>query len=321
MTVLVNGASGFVGRHLVEALLKRGIPLRVSQRQGAVNSFLHRDVGLVGLSGAGYSSDDWDEAVSGCNVVVHLAARAHVQREEGDSPRHAFERANVHFALACAGAAAKSGVRRFIFISSAGVHGGSSGNRPITVDDDFKPHTQYAQSKAIAERTLVEAVRGTRMELTVLRPPLVYGAAAPGNFGALARAVSAGWPLPLASVISNLRSFVSVDNLVDLIVTCLDHPAAANKSFLVSDGEDCSTADFLRGISAAMGCPARLFPFPVSWLETGAKLMGKRYMFQSLCGSFQLDITQTQQVLGWSPPYTLHEGLQRCFVSKSRSMP
>jgi nucleoside-diphosphate-sugar epimerase len=316
LTVLVTGASGFVGRHLVEALLLRGIPIRVAQRQCTNNSFPYRKFGFVSLSGPGYSDVDWDGTVSGCNVVVHLAARAHVLRDVSESPQQVFVRANVDFALACARAAAKSGVRRFIFMSSAGVHGGTSGMCPINADDAFLPHTLYAQSKAVAERKLADAVSGTGMELTVLRPPLVYGAGAPGNFGALLRAVSGGWPLPLGSVTGNQRSFVSIDNLVDLIVNCLVNPAAANKRFLVSDGEDCSTADFLRRISVAMDLPARLLPFPVSWLSTGARLLGKHDMFQSLCGSFQLDISQTRQVLGWSPAYTLDEGLRRCFLSE-----
>lgn len=316
MTVLVTGASGFVGRYLVEGLFQRGIPVRAAQRQGISNIVMQQPVGLVSLSGAGYACDDWAEAVSGCSVVVHLAARAHVLRDESDRPQQAFERANVDFALACAGAAAKSGVHRFIFMSSAGVHGGASGLRPINADDDFLPHTLYAQSKAVAEHKLAEAVHDSGMELTVLRPPLVYGAGAPGNFGALVRSVSAGWQLPLGSVTSNRRSFVSIDNLVNLVVTCLDHPAAGNKCFLVSDAEDCSTADFLRRLGVAMDRPARLIPFPVSWLALGARVLGKQDMFQSLCGSFQLDTSHTRQSLGWSPPYTMEEGLRRCFATK-----
>jgi nucleoside-diphosphate-sugar epimerase len=149
------------------------------------------------------------------------------------------------------------------------------------------------------------------MALTVIRPPLVYGPGAPGNFGALVRAVERGWPLPLGAVIGNRRSFVAIDNLVDLILTCLDHPAAVNQTFLVSDGEDLSTADLLRRLSEAMGRPARLLPVPVGVLALGAKLMGKSEMFQSLCGSLQVDMSKTLELLGWRPPIGVDEGLKR----------
>jgi len=173
------------------------------------------------------------------------------------------------------------------------------------------PHTPYARSKADAERALAEVVRGSGMALTVIRPPLVYGPGAPGNFGALMRAVALGWPLPLGAVTGNRRSFVAIDNLVDLIVTCLDHPGAANQAFLVSDGEDLSTADLLHRLGSAMGRPARLLPVPVGALALGAKLLGKREMFQSLCGSLQVDINKTRELLGWCPPIGVDEGLRR----------
>lgn len=316
MTILVTGASGFIGRHLVKAIFRCGFQARAAVRTGSKTTLPHSDIELVNLSGAGYSSDDWVEAVSGCSVVVHLAARAHNPRDGSKNLQYAFERSNVDFSLACANAAVKAGVSRFIFMSSAGIHGGTSGTCPIKADDEFAPHTLYAQSKAIAERKLVDIVRDSGTELTVLRPPLVYGAGAPGNFGVLAHAVSSGWPLPLRSVTINRRSFVSVDNLINLIVTCLSHPAAANRKFLVSDDEDLSTADFLIRMGVAMATPARLLSFPVGWLASGSRLLGKQDMFQSLCGSFQLDISQTCSVLGWSPPYTLDEGLQRCFAVK-----
>ena len=156
-----------------------------------------------------------------------------------------------------------------------------------------------------------EVSAGTRMELTVLHSPLVYGPGAPGNFGALVRAVRHGWPLPFGKVTQNRRSFVAVDNLVDLIVTCLDHPAAANQTFLVSDGEDLSTADLLCRLGVAMGRPARLLPVPISWLASGARLLHKQVMFQSLCGSLQADISQTRERLGGSPPIDVDEGLKR----------
>lgn len=149
------------------------------------------------------------------------------------------------------------------------------------------------------------------MALTVIRPPLVYGPGAPGNFGALVRVLARGWPLPLGLVTHNRRSFVAIDNLVDLIVTCLDHPNAANQTFLVKDGEDLSTADLLRRLGAAMGRPARLLPVPLRLLGLGAKLLGRSEIFQSLCGSLQVDMTKTRELLDWQPPIGVDEGLQR----------
>ena len=196
-------------------------------------------------------------------------------------------------------------------MSSVGVHGGSSGAKPIQSESPIQPHTPYACSKAEAEQVLTEVVRGSGMALTVLRPPLVYGPGAPGNFGVLVRAIARGLPLPLGSLTSNRRSFVAIDNLVDLIVTCLTHPAAANQAFLVSDGEDISTVDLLRRLGSMMGKSARLMPVPVSWLAFVAKLLGKREMFQSLCGSLQVDISKTCTVLNWKPPVSVDEGLRR----------
>ena len=315
MTVLVTGASGFVGRHLVDALLNHNFKVRAVRRKGNHQIISFPNVELVSLSGEGYASDDWTEAMSGCDVVIHLAALAHMPRDARELSEHAIQRANIDLALACAASAAKVGVRRFIFMSSAGVHGGLSVKHPINADDNLSPHTSYAKSKALAELKLKESIRFSRMDLTVLRPPLIYGANAPGNFNSLKRAVASGWPLPLGLVTTNRRSFVFVDNLVDLIITCIDHPGAANKSFLVSDGDDVSTATFLRYLGLAMGRPVRLLPFPIGWLALGASLLDKRHIFDSLCGSFQLDINQTRQVLGWSPTYTLSEGLRRCFTT------
>ena len=196
-------------------------------------------------------------------------------------------------------------------MSSVGVHGGESGARPFHAGCDLAPHTPYARSKADAERAIVEVVSGSDMALTVIRPPLVYGPEAPGNFGALVRAVARGWPLPLGRVSHNRRSFVAIDNLVDLILTCLDHQAAANQIFLVSDGEDLSTVDLLQRLGAAMGRPARLLPVPVGGLVLGAKMLGKSEMLQSLCGSLQVDMGKTQELLGWRPPIGVTEGLKR----------
>lgn len=311
MRVLVTGASGFVGRHVVAELRRRSITARVVCRQDTASTSWDDGVEVVNLFGLSNSAIDWANAVSACDVVVHLAARAHILRDEHADPAKAFAMANVDFACACAAAAANAGVGRFIFMSSVGVHGGASGIRPFHADSEFAPHTPYARSKAEAEQALAEVVRGSGMALTVIRPPLVYGPGAPGNFGALVRAVKRGWPLPLGLVTENRRSFVAIDNLVSLIMTCLDHPAAANQTFLVSDGEDLSTADLLCRLGIAIGRPAHLLPIPVGLLAWGGKLLGRSEMFQSLCGSLQVDMSKTRELLAWRPPIGVDEGLKR----------
>lgn len=316
MTVLVTGASGFIGRHVITELLGRSIQVRVACRQGAELELSVQNVEVVHLSGPGTVAADWADVVAHCSAVIHLAARAHVLRDRHEDPGRAFRSANVDYARACGEAAAIAGVQRFILMSSVGVHGGISGAQPIQAESAFNPHTPYACSKVEAEQALTDVVRESGMKLTVVRPPLVYGPGAPGNFGVLVRAIASGLPLPLGSLTSNRRSFVAIDNLVDMIVTCLNHPAAANQSFLVSDGQDISTADLLRRLGSAMGKPARLISVPAGLLEFGAQLMGKRELFQSLCGSLQVDIRKTCDLLDWNPRVSLDEGLRRAVQSR-----
>ncbi len=311
MTVLVTGASGFIGRHVVAELLRKSIKVRVAYRQGTYDKFLTDKVDVSFLSGPGTSVADWVDAVANCRAVIHLAARAHVLSDSEEDPLSAFRLANVDFARACGEAAASAGVQRFIFMSSIGVHGARTELEPIQAGSSIKPHTNYAISKAEAEEVLSYMVQGTEMRLTVIRPPLVYGLGAPGNFDVLVRALASGVPLPLRLITNNKRSFVAVDNLVNLIVTCLSHPAAANQAFLVSDGEDISTAELLYRLGKALGKPARLFPLPMGWLEYGARVFGKRDMFQSLCGSLQVDISKTRELLDWAPLLSVDEGLRR----------
>jgi nucleoside-diphosphate-sugar epimerase len=311
MMVLVTGASGFIGRHVVADLLSKSINVRVACRQGTEVKLPGNNVETVYLSGPGTSSAHWATAVANCSAVIHLAARAHILRNRHKDSALAYRLANVDYARACGEAAVIAGVQRFIFISSVGVHGGTSGKLPIQADGVFKPHTLYAISKAEAEEVLTEVVRGSGMKLTVVRPPLVYGPGAPGNFGVLVRAVKYGFPLPLGLITKNRRSFVAIDNLVNLIVTCLSHPAAANQVFLVSDGEDISTVDLLRRLGSIVGKPTRLIRVPVSLLAFLFKLFRRREMFQSLCGSLQVDISKTCSLLNWTPPVSLDEGLRK----------
>lgn len=310
-TILVTGGSGFIGRHLIAELLRHSFKVRATLRRGGHIELPFEGVDVVCLSGSGDDPADWSDAVAGCNVVIHLAARAHLLRDTNDNSDRAFQLVNVDLTRACGKAAVKAGVKRFIFLSSLGVHGGCSGSDPIRVGSAIKPHTPYSRSKADAERVLKEVVYGTNMELTILRPPMVYGPGAPGNFGVLVRFIARGWPLPLGRVTDNRRSFVAIDNLVELILVCINHPAAANQIFLVSDGEDLSTADLLCRLATAMTRPARLLPVPIGWLVIGAWLLGKQEMFQSLCGSLQVDISHTSKLLGWKPSVSVDDALRR----------
>lgn len=173
-----------------------------------------------------------------------------------------------------------------------------------------KPHNAYALSKWEAEQGLIQISAETGLEAVIIRPPLVYGPGAPGNFGSLMRVVQRGWPLPLGAV-RNQRSLIALDNLVDFIITCIRLPQAANQTFLVSDGQDLSTTELVRGMARAAGVPARLLPVPVWALQAGAKLLGKGDAVQSLCGDLQVDISKARELLEWLPPVSVDEGLRR----------
>jgi nucleoside-diphosphate-sugar epimerase len=256
------------------------------------------------------ANTDWSAALAGIDVVVHCAARAHVMADT--SPSYAlFRSINVDGALNLARQAAHAGVRRFVFLSSIGVNGNQTFGKPFTAHDVAAPHSPYTISKHDAEVSLRELSSQTGLEVVIIRPPLVYGPDAPGNFGSLVRWLGRGWPLPLGAVTRNRRSLVGLNNLVDLIITCVNHPRAANQTFLVSDGVDLSTAEFLRRIGQAINRPACLVPIPVIFIALAAGLLNKRAVSQSLLGSLQVDISKTCELLDWTPPMSLDEGLRR----------
>ena len=245
------------------------------------------------------------------NVLVHTAARAHVINDPVADPLAEFRRVNVEGTLRLVKQAVEMGVRRLVFVSSIGVNGVQSTNGKVFSEADKPaPHNAYALSKWEAEQGLMRLADETGLEVVIIRPPLVYGHNAPGNFAALVRAVQHGWPLPLGAV-PNLRSLVALDNLVDLIVTCINHPQAANQTFLVSDGGDLSTTELVRGMGQAAGVTARLLPVPVWALQAGALLLGKGNAVQPLCGSLQIDISKARRLLGWVPLVSVAEGLRR----------
>ncbi len=308
MTILVTGASGFLGSVLCARYFRDGVSVRgagrsSSQRLGCVETIRIGEIS---------SNTDWSDALLNVQHVVHLAARVHVMNDKSSDPLAEFRRVNVEGTGRLARQAAAKGVKRFVFVSSIKVNGEfTEVDRPFIADDVPAPEDPYGVSKHEAEQLLRQISAETGMEVVIIRPPLVYGPGVKANFGSMMRWLARGVPLPLAAVSKNRRSLVAVDNLVDLIMTCLNHPAAANQTFLVSDGEDLSTADLLKRMGMALGRPARLFYMPPALLKLGATALNKPGIYQRLCGSLQLDFTKTRQLLDWTPPLSVDEGLRR----------
>ena len=306
--ILVTGAAGFVGETLCAALVSSHA-VRAAVRSVAC-AVLPEDIEIVARE---LSRDtDWSGALVGVSAVVHCAARVHIMDDLSADPLAEFRRVNVDGTLSLAKQAAVAGVKRFVFLSSVKVNGEQTQvGAPFIADQQPNPGDPYGVSKMEAEVGLRALAMETGMEVVIIRPPLVYGPGVKANFLAMMRWLKRGIPLPLGAVTENRRSLVALDNLVDLIVTCLDHPGAANQTFLVSDGESLSTAALLRRMGDALGRPARLIPVPVPLLQTGAALLGKRDMAQRLCGSLEVDIGKTTELLGWTPPISVDEGLRR----------
>ncbi len=314
LPVLVTGAAGFVGHALCASLTRQQFNIRCVTRQlesgvRCAEFFTVADIGFA---------TDWSVALKDIHTVVHLAARVHVMRDTVANPLAAFRAVNVDSTLNLARQAAEAGLKRFVFISSVKVNGeGTRQGHAFTEADAPNPQDAYGQSKHEAELGLRQLAAETGMELAIIRPPLVYGPGVKANFAALMRAVQRGWPLPLGSV-HNQRSLVALDNLVDFIVTCTTHPQAANQTFLVSDGQDLSTTELVRGLARASERTARLLPVPVWALQAGATLLGQSEAVQRLCGNLQVDISKARELLGWTPPISVDEGLRRAMVETEK---
>jgi UDP-glucose 4-epimerase len=307
MKILVTGANGFVGSQLSKALAKSGHEVRNTARSLAPNISTTGELITCDLE----STDNLDHLTTGCDAIVHLAGRAHVMSDNPATSESLYISANVDVTRKLAQSAARTGVKRMILMSSVKVNGESTTiNSPFTALDIPNPHDPYGRSKAHAEQALLDVTSTSGLEGVVIRPPLVYGPGVRANFASLIGIVGRGLPLPLGSI-QNKRSFVSLDNLVDLISTTVQSPNAAGNTFLVSDGHDLSTPELVRSIASALDQSPKLFPFPSALLKLAATASGRRGAYDRLCGSLTVDIALTKQKLSWTPPFTVQDSMQR----------
>lgn len=304
--MLVTGASGFVGSAMCVELLRRGWEVSAALRTSA-----HAPQGVeVAVVGDIDGATDWTAALEGVDVVIHLAARVHVMKDAAADPLAEFLKVNLYGTSNLAQQAASAGVKRFVYVSSVKVNGEQTTvNRPFTESDEPGPQDPYGMSKWRAEQDLQRIAMETGLEVVVVRPPLVYGPGVKGNFISLLAAIDKGIPLPLASA-NNLRSLVYVGNLVDALIACATHPAATGQTYLVSDDDDVSTAMLVDLIAQSLGRSSRAFKLPHRLLRAAATLLGRAEQMDRLFGSLRVNDEKLRSELGWSPPYTLEQGLR-----------
>jgi nucleoside-diphosphate-sugar epimerase len=306
--ILVTGASGFIGRRLCKTLHERNLKfLPVLRHKNPLNEPYSSDSFCIKELDA---ATNWSQALNKIDTIIHLAARVHVINEQSRDPLTDFRAINVEGTLNLARQASQAGVRRFIFISSVKVNGEQTQfGIPFREDQAPNPQDFYGISKLEAEQGLLAIATETGLEVVIIRPPLVYGPGVKANFNRLILAVKKNIPLPLGSI-ENIRSFVFVDNLISLILCCINHPMAINQVFFVSDGCDLSTPQLLCYCAQGIGTKIKLLPCPLNLIRFFSWLFKKRSMEQKLCSSLQIDISKARQLLNWTPPISVTEGLK-----------
>ena len=308
--IAVTGVTGFVGSALANFLIGRGYKVL-----GVARNRLGENLGypLVDFDLAKDNGSEID--LSECDILIHLAAHVHVMKGGAKKSLNDFLAVNAIGTERLALAAARAGVKRFIYLSSVKVNGELTHGKPFSESDQPAPLDAYAISKNEAELVLKRVANQTGMELVIIRPPLIYGTGVKANFLRLVRWLKKGVPLPLGGI-HNQRSLLGLDNLLDFILLCIEHPAAANETFLVSDGQDVSTTELLRRMSLLIDKPGFLIPIPSVVLSLIFNALGRRDFSQRLLGSLQVDISKAKDLLGWVPPNTLDEGLRRIMIEK-----
>jgi len=308
VNILVTGATGFIGSRVVDVVNSYELFTAIAAVRNK-NNHLDNNIESVVVDSLG-PNNSWQKALNNIDVVIHTAARVHIMSDTAKDPLMEYRKVNVDGTLNLARQAALADVKRFIFLSSIKVNGEETDlEHPFTEDETPLPVDPYGISKYETELGLYELAKKTGMEVVCIRPPLVYGPGVKANFLSMMRWLNHGVPLPFGAVY-NKRSLVALDNLVDLIVTCIDHPSAANQTFLVSDDEDLSTSDLLRRVAVALRKKSYMLPINQNILELSLSLLGKRNLVQRLCGSLQVDVSKAKKVLNWTPPVSVDEGLR-----------
>ena len=322
--ILITGASGFIGQPLIKYLLKLKKPVRGTVRSNS-SFFSRTEIEYVSIGDINHKTN-WRESLANVNCIVHCAGRAHSMKAIEEDEQKLYHSLNVDGTKQLAEQASEAQVKRLIFLSSIKVNGESTKNYHFdkflndqkilfSHKDLANPQDLYAKSKLEAEKALWEISSRTGLEVVVVRLPLVYGFGSKGNLARLIKLVRSGIPLPL-SLVKNQRSMIGIDNLIDLLIHCIDHPEASGKTFLVSDGEDLSTPELIKLIASSMGRKANLFPFPISMLKFLASVLGKREEINRLVGSLKIDDSYTKEILNWTPPITVEEGIRRMVQGK-----
>jgi nucleoside-diphosphate-sugar epimerase len=310
--VLVTGADGFVGQVLIRRLGAADFSVTGTVRRCAGES----TIAIGDLA----DFQHWPAVLDGVDVVVHLAARAHVLSELSSDPLSEYRRVNAAATLQLARAAAVAGVRRFVFVSSIGVNGVSSASRAFVESDVPDPVEPYAISKWEAERGIIEIGADTGLEIVRVRPPLIIGPGVKGNLRRLIELVDRGLPLPFGAI-ANRRSYIALDDLCDLLTLCIVNERAVNELFLAADPEQLSTTELMRRIARALDRRSLLIPIPLRGLRMMARLVGRQQLVERMTASLRVNADRARTMLGWIPRAGISAGIAAMTQAYRQKLP